>query len=38
MAAAERLKARQVLTLDRRHFSVFRDRSGQALELLPNRR
>jgi predicted nucleic acid-binding protein len=38
MAVAERLKARTVLTLDRRHFSVFRDRSGHALELLPNRR
>ena len=35
MAVAERMRLRQVLTLDRRHFSVFRDRRGRALELLP---
>jgi predicted nucleic acid-binding protein len=34
MAVAERLRAR-VLTLDRRHFSIFRDRKGRALSLLP---
>jgi len=36
MAVAERLKARAVLTLDRRHFSIFRDRGGHALKLLPS--
>jgi predicted nucleic acid-binding protein len=35
MAISERLGARQVLTLDRRHFSVYRNRRGRALELLP---
>lgn len=35
MAVAERLRARQVLTLDHRHFSVFRDAKGRAFELLP---
>jgi predicted nucleic acid-binding protein len=34
MAVAERLDA-PVLTLDRRHFSPFRDRRGRALALLP---
>jgi predicted nucleic acid-binding protein len=36
MAVAERLKKAAVLTLDRRHFSVFRTRGGQALTLLPD--
>ncbi len=35
MALTERLEVRRVLTLDRRHFGVFRDARGQALELLP---
>ena len=35
MALSERLGIREVLTLDRRHFGVFRDRRGQALALLP---
>lgn len=35
MAVGERLGARQVLTLDRRHFSVYRNRRGRALDLLP---
>ena len=34
MAVAERLGV-PVLTLDRRHFGVFRDRKGAALALLP---
>lgn len=34
MSVAERLGA-PVLTLDRRHFGVFRDRKGAALVLLP---
>ena len=34
MAVAERLSA-PVLTLDRRHLGVFRDRRGAALTLLP---
>ncbi len=35
MAVAERLRARGVLTLDRRHFAPFRDRRGRPLDLLP---
>jgi predicted nucleic acid-binding protein len=35
MAVAERLGAK-VLTLDRRHFSLFRTRRGKALTLLPD--
>ncbi len=35
MALSERLTARDVLTLDRRHFSPFRDAKGRALNLLP---
>lgn len=35
MALSERLGIHEVLTLDRRHFSVFRDRRGKALRLLP---
>lgn len=34
MAVAERLSV-PVLTLDRRHFGVFRDRKGNGLRLLP---
>lgn len=34
MAVAERLRA-PVLTLDRRHFGVFRDARGRPLQLLP---
>lgn len=34
MALAERL-TRRVLTLDRRHFAIFRDRHGRPLDLLP---
>jgi len=35
MALAERLGERRVLTLDHRHFALFRTRDGKALELLP---
>jgi predicted nucleic acid-binding protein len=35
MALAERLDRCPVLTLDRRHFSIFRDRRGRSLRLLP---
>jgi len=35
MAICERLGVRDVLTLDHRHFSMFRDRRGRALRLLP---
>lgn len=35
MALSERLRARDVLTLDRRHFSVYRDRRGHPLRLRP---
>jgi hypothetical protein len=35
MALSERLRTRDVLTLDRRHFSSFRDGKGRALNLLP---
>ena len=35
MALSERLSVREVLTLDQRHFGVFRDRSGKALTLVP---
>jgi uncharacterized protein len=35
MAAAERLELCPILTLDRRHFGLFRDRLGRALPLLP---
>lgn len=34
MVLAERLRA-PVVTLDRRHFSLYRDRRGRPLELLP---
>jgi len=36
MAVSERLDSLRVLTLDRRHFTPFRDRRGRALELLPS--
>ena len=36
MAVSERLDTLRVLTLDRRHFTPFRDRKGRALELLPD--
>ena len=32
---AERMRTRQILTLDRRHFSVVKDAKGQAFELQP---
>jgi predicted nucleic acid-binding protein len=35
VALAERYKIRQVLTLDRRHFAMFRPRGLGYLELLP---
>jgi predicted nucleic acid-binding protein len=35
VATAERLGERQVMTLDRRHFSVVRPQHAEALELLP---
>ena len=35
VATAERLGEPQVMTLDRRHFSVVRPRHTDALELLP---
>ena len=35
MAISERLAIRHVLTLDHRHFGVYRDRKGRALKLLP---
>ena len=35
MAVSERLETLRVLTLDRRHFTPFRDRKGRALDLLP---
>lgn len=35
VAAAERLDATEVATLDRRHFTVFRPRHEVALQLLP---
>jgi predicted nucleic acid-binding protein len=35
IAAAERLDATEVATLDRRHFSVVRPRHEVALQLLP---
>ena len=35
VAAAERLKAEQVATLDRRHFSIVRPTHVEAFELLP---
>ncbi len=35
VALAERLDARTVITLDRRHFTVVRPRHCDALELLP---
>jgi predicted nucleic acid-binding protein len=34
-AVAERLRVRQILTTDRRHFSLFRPRHCPAFELLP---
>lgn len=34
-AVAERLKIREILTTDRRHFSLFRDRAGRPYTLLP---
>lgn len=34
-AIAERLKIRRILTTDRRHFSLFRDREGRPYTLLP---
>jgi predicted nucleic acid-binding protein len=35
VATAERLEERQLLTLDRRHFSIVRPRHADAFELLP---
>lgn len=35
VALAERYKLRRVLTLDRRHFSMFRPKGLEYLELLP---
>jgi uncharacterized protein len=35
IAAAERLKIKQIATLDRRHFSVIRPAHVEAFELLP---
>ena len=35
LAVAERLHTRRILSLDHRHLAVFRDRRGQALELVP---
>lgn len=35
VATAERLGERQLMTLDRRHFSVVRPRHTEAFELLP---
>jgi predicted nucleic acid-binding protein len=35
MALSERLGISEVLTLDERHFAVFRDRRGKALTILP---
>jgi hypothetical protein len=35
VAAAERRRERQLLTLDRRHFSIVRPRHVDAFELLP---
>jgi hypothetical protein len=35
VAAAERLGAREVATLDRRHFGVVRPRHAQSFDLLP---
>lgn len=35
MALCERLNAREVVTLDQRHFSIFRDKKGRPLTLLP---
>ena len=36
MAVAERLDIRRILTLDRRHFTLFRDKKGRVFELLPS--
>jgi predicted nucleic acid-binding protein len=35
MALSERLRAPDILTLDRRHFSVFRNSRGKPLRILP---
>jgi predicted nucleic acid-binding protein len=35
MALSERRRARRILTLDHRHFSMFRNREGKGLELVP---
>ncbi len=35
MALSERKQIQEILTLDHRHFSVFRDRHGRKLKLLP---
>ncbi len=35
VTTAEELRMRRILTLDRRDFSIYRLRSGRALELLP---
>ncbi len=35
VAVAERLKLQRVLTLDRRHFSIFRPRHREAFEIVP---
>ena len=36
MAVAERLRVRRVLTLDRRHFALYRDAKGRNFELVPD--
>jgi predicted nucleic acid-binding protein len=35
MALTERMGTRKVLTLDHRHFGIYRDPKGRALEMLP---
>jgi predicted nucleic acid-binding protein len=35
MAVAERLGTLRILTLDHRHFGLFRDHKGRAFELVP---
>ena len=37
MALCERLQAHDVLTLDHRHFSLFRNSHGRSLQLLPEK-
>lgn len=35
VAIAERLNIKRILTVDRRHFSLFRPRHGDAFEIIP---